>query len=360
MEVVLSCDTRFPCELTWFHALQGFRVAWAAGCRSRMYVDLVGNVPACFKRRSMWWLKVFAAQRLLKCRRVKSLLWLDTDATIAPILAPSAHRAAAAALQFPSLHEIWDNAMAKIRLQPAAAHSLPASGGAPPSRLAAARSLPRGGASLPASGGGVCARGRVPADGGDPFFLGYREKCQGQFNAGVWMVMNGPRARQFLHDWASLYPGDAWVPTSKWHTVPGFEQYEFNRRLITRLGVALLPEEMWCSRLSKGTTPLFHFYGMGPFTGKAAIGNYAIRTYAALSLTQRKRLPEMALWATAFAERSGSPASKEFLRAQRRNRPANIRKRPACGGALPASKRRRSTQPAGSGAKPAARRRQPA
>ena len=172
VEVVLSCDTRFPCELTWFHALQGFRVAWAAGYRSRMYVDLVGNVPACFKRRSMWWLKVFAAQRLLKCRRVKSLLWLDTDATIAPILAPFAHRAAAAALQFPSLHEIWDNAMAKIRLQPAAAHSLPASGGAPPSRLAAARSLPRGGASLPASGGAppsrLAAARSLPRGGAPP------------------------------------------------------------------------------------------------------------------------------------------------------------------------------------------------
>ena len=113
--------------------------------------------------------------------------------------------------------------------------------------------------------------------------------------------MNGPRARQFLHDWASLYPGDAWVPTSKWHTVPGHEQYEFNRHLITRRGVALLPEEKWCSRLSKATTPLVHFYGKGRFIGKAAIGPYAVRTYAGLSLQQRRRrrpalLLQLAYW----------------------------------------------------------------
>ena len=159
MEVVLSCDTRLPCELTWFHALQGFRVAWAAGCRSRMYVDLVGNVPACFKRRSMWWQKVFAAQRLLKCRRVKSLLWLDTDATIAPILgSPAPHRAAVAALRFPSLREIWDNAMAKMRLKPAHGGQL-AHGG----ELA---------------NGGRHASVGVLAGGGDPFSSGTGKKCR--------------------------------------------------------------------------------------------------------------------------------------------------------------------------------------
>ena len=111
-----------------------------------MYVDLVGNVPTCFQRTSMWWQKVFAAQRLLNCRRAKSLLWLDTDAIIAPILATCTHRAAPAALQFPSLQEIWDNAMAKMRLQPADGGEL--------------------------ANGGVRARGGVPADGG-PFFLEY-------------------------------------------------------------------------------------------------------------------------------------------------------------------------------------------
>ena len=122
------------------------------------------------------------------------------------------------------------------------------------------------------------------------------------------MVMNGPHARHFLDAWARLYPGDAWVPTSTMQQ-PGYEQYEFNRHLIIRLGVVLLPEEKWCSRLSAGTTPLFHFYGKGRFTGKAAIGAYAIRTYAALSLKQRKRLPDMALWVHEFSKRSGSAAN---------------------------------------------------
>ena len=137
------------------------------------------------------------------------------------------------------------------------------------------------------------------ADGGDPCFLWCRGTCHGMFNAGVWMVMNEPRARQFLGAWASLYPGDAWVPTGTMQQ-PGYEQYEFNRNLITRRGVALLPEEQLCSRLSAGTTPHFHFYGKGRFTGKAAIGAYAIRTYAALSRKQRKRVLAMGLWVIAF------------------------------------------------------------
>ena len=139
------------------------------------------------------------------------------------------------------------------------------------------------------------------------------------------------------------------------------------------------------------------FYGKGRFTGKAAIGAYAIRTYAALSRKQRKRVLAMGLWVIAFSKRSRSTAGREFsgrrhcssLGVQRscgravsyegvtypslraaaaatgahRNtitahaRPVNMRKRPACGGTLLASKRRRSTQSAGSDAKLAARRR---
>ena len=85
LEVLLSSDTRS--DVGWFPALSTFRVAWQWGHRERVYVDLVGNIPACFERRSYWWHKVFISQRLLNCRRLKLLLWLDTDATISPILA---------------------------------------------------------------------------------------------------------------------------------------------------------------------------------------------------------------------------------------------------------------------------------
>ena len=84
------------------------------------------------------------------------MLWLDTDATIAPILGSpaqrAAHRAAVAALRFPSLREIWDNAMAKMRLKPAHGGQL-AHGG----ELA---------------NGGRHASVGVLAGGGDPVFLG--------------------------------------------------------------------------------------------------------------------------------------------------------------------------------------------
>ena len=65
LEVMLCCDTRCPCDISWFPALASFRVAWASGRRARVFVDLVGNVPACFQRRSFWWHKVFVSQRLL-------------------------------------------------------------------------------------------------------------------------------------------------------------------------------------------------------------------------------------------------------------------------------------------------------
>ena len=104
LEVLLSCDTRR--HIPWSPALATFRAAWAKGHRARVYVDLVGNVPACIQRRSFSWLKVFVTQRLLKCRRVKRMLWLDTDATIAPMLDPRQHRERSDTLQFPSLQNL--------------------------------------------------------------------------------------------------------------------------------------------------------------------------------------------------------------------------------------------------------------
>ena len=193
--------------------------------------------------------------------------------------------------------------------------------------------------------------------------------------------------------WVRLYPGDGWEPRGK-HQQPGFEQFEFNKHLLTRLGVALVREEDFCSRLSKGTTPLVHFYGHCQFAGKAAIGSYATRICGALSREQRKCVPEFKAWVYAFVKRSRSAAAKEFL-GDRSNSAAavrrslgnpvvlagakypsvraaaaatglhrntitahvNVRKRPACSGAAPASKPRRSTPRASSAAKLATRRR---
>ena len=143
--------------------------------------------------------------------------------------------------------------------------------------------------------------------------------------------------------------------------------------MLTRLGVALVREEDFCSRLSKGTTPLVHFYGHCQFLGKAAIGSYATRICGALSRKQRKCVPEFVAWVYAFMKRSRSAAAKEFL-GDRSNSAAatrrslghpvvyaglkypsvraaaaatglhrntitahvNVRKRPACSGATPA------------------------
>ena len=118
-EVMLSVDTRSPSDIPWFPALAAFRVAWASGHRARVFVDLVGNVPACFQRRSFWWHKVFIAQRLLRCHRVKFLLWLDTDSTIVPEKDKRNHGARSDSLVFPSLQELWDRAAALLRGVPA-------------------------------------------------------------------------------------------------------------------------------------------------------------------------------------------------------------------------------------------------
>ena len=158
LEVLLSCDTRS--DVAWFPALAPFRVAWAWGHRARVYVDRVGNVPACVQRRSLWWHKVFITQRLLKCRRVKLLLWLDTDGTIAPMLDQHRHQERSDTLQFPSLQELFDRAIALLRAELA--------------------------------DGGVPADGGVLANGGVPCFIGYRDKSdQQEFNAGAWLVAGG-------------------------------------------------------------------------------------------------------------------------------------------------------------------------
>ena len=181
VEVMLSVDTRSPSDIPWFPALAAFRVAWASGHRARVFVDLVGNVPACFQRRCFWWHKVFIAQRLLRCRRVKFLLWLDTDSTIVPEMDERNHLARSDSLVFPSLQELWDRAVALLRGVPADGGELASGGGV----LADGGELASGG--VPASGGVV-----VPASGGGPFFIGYREKCSGYgFNAGVWLVAGG-------------------------------------------------------------------------------------------------------------------------------------------------------------------------
>ena len=199
VEVMLSVDTRSPSDIPWFRALAPFRVAWASGHRARVFVDLVGNVPACFERRSFWWHKVFIAQRLLRCRRLKFLLWLDTDSTIVPERDEKGtqtgsgrnYRARSDSLVFPSLQELWDRAVVLLL----------ADGG----ELLACRRR-RGGVVVPASGGvvvpasgGVASGGGVAraawpslASGGGPCFIGYREKCSGYgFNAGVWLVAGG-------------------------------------------------------------------------------------------------------------------------------------------------------------------------
>ena len=146
VEVMLSVDTRSPSDIPWFLALAAFRVAWASGHRARVFVDLVGNVPACFQRRSFWWHKVFIAQRLLKFHRVKFLLWLDTDSTIVPEKDKGNHRARSDSLVFPSLQELWDRAAALLR-------GVPADGG----------ELASGGVVVPASCGELASGGVVSA-----------------------------------------------------------------------------------------------------------------------------------------------------------------------------------------------------
>ena len=112
--------------------------------------------------------------------------------------------------------------------------------------------------------------------------------------------------------WVALYPCDAWEPVGR-HQQRGFEQYEFNMHLVTRPEVALVPEEDFCSRRAAGTTPLVHFYGQSQFAGKASIGSFAVQTCAALSIQQRRLVPEFYAWVRTFSKRSKSSAAKDFV-----------------------------------------------
>ena len=175
VEVMLSVDTRSPSDIPWFPALAAFRVAWASGHRARVFVDLVGNVPACFQRRCFWWHKVFIAQRLLQCHRVKLLLWLDTDSTIVPEKDKRNHRARSDSLVFPSLQELWDRAVALLR-------GVLADGG----------ELASGASGVPATAACLPTAARLLASGGGPCLIGYRHKGDDKsFNAGVWLVAGG-------------------------------------------------------------------------------------------------------------------------------------------------------------------------
>jgi len=463
VEVMLCVDTRSPSDISWFPALAAFRVAWAEGHRARLFVDLVGNVPACFQRRSFWWHKVFVGNRLLRCRRLKLLLWMDTDSTIVPEKDANQHRERSVALTFPSLQELWDRALALRR-------GVPADGGEP------------------ASGGEPKGK---PARGGGPCLIGYHDRSG--FNAGVWLVAGGdgvlyarmqvlfvgfrgpcpagpcpagpgpgppgpgppspgspgfgpagpgpgppgrgpgrprPRparvsslgrpplderhyrlvywgpsdrggrpARSLFAAWLAHYPGDGWAPKGA-HQQAGFEQFEFNKHLVARPGVALVPEEEFCSRRAAGTTPLVHFYGHCQFAGKASIASFAVQTCAALSREQRKLVPDFTAWVRQVSTRTQSAAAKDFRGARanssdgaRRalgkpvvyegveypsvraaatatgvhratitaNAERRKRRRPASSGATRAAKRRRpaasGVEPAASGVEPAPRRR---
>ena len=113
--------------------------------------------------------------------------------------------------------------------------------------------------------------------------------------------------------WVSFYPGDGWEPSGT-HQQSGFEQFEFNKHLLTRFGVALVREDQFCSRSSKGTSPLAHFYGKCQFAGKASIGSYAARICGALSRSQRRCVPEFVDWVREFVKRSQSSSAHTLRR----------------------------------------------
>ena len=134
----------------------------------------------------------------------------------------------------------------------------------------------------------------------------------------------GRQARNLFAAWVAHYPGDGWAPEGT-HQQPGFEQFEFNKHLVTRLGVALLPEEEFCSRMAKGTTPLVHFYGRCQFAGKSSIGSFALQTCAALSRKQRRLVPDFTAYVHTVSKQAKSSAAKNF-RGARANSAVGVRR----------------------------------
>ena len=130
----------------------------------------------------------------------------------------------------------------------------------------------------------------------------------------------GRQARSLFAAWVAHYPGDGWAPEGT-HQQPGFEQFEFNKYLATRPGVALVPEEEFCSRMAKGATPLVHFYGHCQFAGKSSIGSFAVQTCAALSRKQRGLVPDFTAYVHKVSQQSNSSAAENF-RGDRANSPA--------------------------------------
>ena len=63
-------------------------------------------------------------------------------------------------------------------------------------------------------------------------FLGYREPVSQKnarrgFNAGVWVVYNGPAAKRLFDGWWARKRAATWRPVGEASTCPGSEQWEF-------------------------------------------------------------------------------------------------------------------------------------
>ena len=134
----------------------------------------------------------------------------------------------------------------------------------------------------------------------------------------------GRQARSLFAAWVAHYPGDGWAPEGT-HQQPGFEQFEFNTHLLTRRGVALVPEEEFCSRMATGATPLVHFYGHCQFAGKSSIASFAVQTCAALSREQRRLVPDFTAYVHKVSKQSKSSAAKNF-RGDRANSAVGVRR----------------------------------
>ena len=282
VEVVVSCDTRSKDAVFYSAGFSELRAAWAKYSRHRVYVDLIGNPPLSLQHHSEYWLKVAVVKRLIACRRVLYLLWLDSDAIIRPILpATKAHGKQDEAFSFLSLADIFE----KFAMAPSTA------------------------------------------------FLGYKEPSDsasgwGGFNSGAFLVRGGCTATlALLNDWIALHPKDSWKPgATNWQVAPGSEQYEFNRSFAKRPCVTLCTEEEYCDRGSrlKSESPLVHFYGHTQFHGKSAIPKWCLDAVSRMSLSQRRRVPLFC--ALAHRSKSGVAVAKRKARAR-----SSAAARRACG-----------------------------
>ena len=178
-------------------------------------------------------------------------------------------------------------------------------------------------------------------------YLGYREpksqkSARRGFNAGVWVVYNGPAAKRLFDGRWALMRAATWRPLGEVSTCPGSEQWEFevllgltgakrprdvpSRELDSptsvakrslRVGVALNGDGSFCDQgrpRPPGATPFLHFAGCAQWLGKSQIRKFLAECWQTIPVAQRAAFPNMQMAVRSWRHESEANAAQRFRR----------------------------------------------